>query len=71
MQYFIKWAPIAILSNYHDNKVSRKTQKSRAPLYLFRYFGNPAVCLRPCRLSAPPSRVVEYYRLSVCYRLKL
>jgi hypothetical protein len=29
-----------------------------------RYFGNPAVSVRPCRLSAPSSRMVEYYRLS-------
>ncbi len=26
------------------------------------YFGNPAVSVRPCRLSAPSSRMVEYYR---------
>jgi hypothetical protein len=38
-------------------------KKSRVTEYL-RYFGNPAVCMRPCRLSAPPSRVVKYYRLS-------
>ena len=25
-------------------------------------FGIPAVSVRPCRLSAPPSRMVEYYR---------
>ncbi len=32
--------------------------KKAGTKYQFRYFGNPAVCMRPLRLSAPSSRMV-------------
>jgi len=38
-------------------------KKSRVASYLGeKIFGNPAVSVRPCGLSAPPSQVVKYYR---------
>jgi len=46
--------PISFLSRPDSNK--------KAGTEYLGYFGNPAVSVRPCRLSAPPSRMVEYYR---------
>jgi len=44
-----------------------RTQKSRDRNRWW-HFGNPAISERPNRLSAPPSRMVKYYRLSPAER---
>jgi hypothetical protein len=47
-------------------KTNLPNTKKPGPYIFSGYFGNPAVSWRPCRLSAPFSRMVEYYRISDC-----
>jgi hypothetical protein len=50
-----------VLSGLRQNS---EIKRAGAALPLW-YFGNPAVSVRPYRLSAPPSRVVKYYRVPI------
>jgi hypothetical protein len=52
------------LLNASFSSGEEKKRKAGRLNIIVRYFGSPAVSERSWRLSAPPSRMVEYYRVS-------